>query len=129
MCRATPKVSVSKFPQAAANKQLSAIGATIRKLFVDRRGAGFANIPNYNQIYEAPLPARNKRVKLHLLLDADSVELFGNQGEAVISAKTLLDPHGALDLELFAAEGEAKLVSLKIYPLHRVWRSDEESPC
>ena len=122
----TAKTFGFKIPAGGGEHTVVGYRPADQKMFVDRRAAGFANIGDYNNLYEAPLPARDKRVKLRLLLDADSVELFGNGGEAIISAKALLDPNRD-SIELFADAGEAKLVALKIYPLHSVWRSDEES--
>lgn len=115
-----------KFPAGGGEQTLVGYHANGQKMFVDRRGAGFNNIANYNGLYEAPLPARNNRVKLHLFLDHDSIELFGNEGETIISAKALLDPNRD-GLELFADGGDTKLRSLKIYPLKSVWRDESEA--
>ena len=110
-----------KVPKGGGTQTVVGYDNAAQQMFIDRRGAGFATIPHFNELYQAPLPASHGRVKLRLFLDWSSVELFGNDGEAVITAQTLADPQRG-GLELFAIGGAAKLVALKIYPLKSVWR-------
>ena len=91
-----------------------------KKMYVDRTKAGFAEIPQFNEIMEAPLAMQSGRIKLHLYLDHMSAELFGNDGLQVLTANILPDPD-ANTLELFSEGGDARVVTLKIWPMKRVW--------
>jgi sucrose-6-phosphate hydrolase SacC (GH32 family) len=93
-------------------------------MFVDRRQAGFSEIAGYAELHAAPLAPRGGRVKLRLLVDHSSIELFGGDGEAVITETMLPDPVRA-GLQAFSTGGSVRLVSLDIYPLGSIWRSDD----
>jgi len=69
----------------------------------------------------AQLPMKAGRIKIRILVDRTSLEVFGNDGEAVIPACFLPD-ESAPSLELFAAGGTAKLALLEIYPMRSAWR-------
>ncbi len=66
------------------------------------------------------VPPENGQLRLHILVDRSSVEIFTNQGEKVMSALTFPgeDQKG---IELFATEGKALLASLKAWELHSIW--------
>ncbi len=66
------------------------------------------------------VPPENGQLRLHILVDQSSVEVFTNQGEKVMSALTFPgeDQKG---IELFTSEGKALLVSLKAWELHSIW--------
>jgi fructan beta-fructosidase len=66
-----------------------------------------------------PMGLQAGRLTLRVLVDRASVEVFGNQGEAVIPSCFLPDP--SQGIEAFAAGGPARLVSLGIYPLKSIW--------
>lgn len=72
-----------------------------------------------NDRWSTRLGLRNGRLGLRILLDRTSVEVFGNGGEAVIPGCFL--PQADKGIELFAAGGAAKVVSLAIYPLRSIW--------
>jgi fructan beta-fructosidase len=114
-----------KVPKGGGEQTAIGYSVTDESLFVDRRNAGFAKVAHYNEIYEALMPPQNQRVKLRVFIDAESVEVFGNDGAAVITANILPDPQRE-GLEIFATGGEAKLVSLEIYMLKNVWREEKE---
>jgi len=67
------------------------------------------------------LRLKDGRLKLRILVDRASVEVFGNDGEAVIPSCFL--PSEATSLEFYATGGAAKLVSLAVYPMKSAWRS------
>jgi sucrose-6-phosphate hydrolase SacC (GH32 family) len=86
-------------------------------LFVDRMESG--EISFYDTFpgrHGAPLAPSNGTVFLHIFVDACSVEVFGNDGAAVITS--LIFPRAALaQLEVYAAGGAVQLVSLDVYYL------------
>jgi|GEM_PF-504864 len=93
------------------------------QVFVDRRKSGRTKINNFANIYKAPLQPKSGVIKMHIFVDWSSIELFCNDGERVITCD-LLPPPEADGLELYSMGGKVKLVSLTIYPLKSIWRSD-----
>ena len=80
------------------------------KLSVDRRRAGTVEFnPKFPAIVEAPLSAGNS-LRLHLLFDRDSVELFAEDGLVTITTLFFPSP-GPLHLQ-FAEEG-GELANIK----------------
>ena len=69
----------------------------------------------------ADLSPRNDRIRIRILVDRTSVEVFGNDGEVVIPCCFLPDGTNPR-LEMFAHEGAAQIVSMKVYPLKSIWR-------
>lgn len=67
------------------------------------------------------LQLNNGRFTVRILVDRASIEVFGNEGEAVIPSCFL--PDDTKGIELFANGGAAKAVSLSIYPLRSIWTS------
>ncbi|MCX5673194.1 MAG: glycoside hydrolase family 32 protein [Planctomycetota bacterium] len=68
----------------------------------------------------APLPPEKGRIRLQVLLDRTSIEVFGNDG--LISMPTCFLPDLAnRSLGLYAVGGEAKIVSLEVYELKSAW--------
>lgn len=90
-------------------------------LFVDRRESGIVDFhPAFAGRHAGPLALENGRIRLHLLVDRSSVEVFGNHGETVITE--LVFPDSASDrVEVFATGGDCRLVSCEIWPLRSAW--------
>jgi len=71
-----------------------------------------------------PLPLRNGRVRLRVLVDRTSLEVFGNGGELSMTS-CFLPRQRQRTLAVYAEGGEARLVSLVARPLRAAWeRSD-----
>jgi len=69
----------------------------------------------------AALSPENARIKLHLLVDRTSVEVFGNDGRLSMSSCFLPQPTNT-SWGLFSTGGTAKVMSLKVYRLKSAWR-------
>ena len=108
-----------KVPKGGSDQTIIGYRIAEGKMFVTR--SGYPDNKKFDRTDIAPLPAVGGIVKLHLYLDTSSVEVFGNDGAAVITEGILPDPKRE-GLELFAEGGEVKLVSLKAWPLQSVWR-------
>ena len=90
-------------------------------LFVNRLHSGNVDFhAEFPGVYQAPLPMVESRVKLHIFIDRSSVEVFGNDGEKAITAQVFPDEDSD-GLELYAQDGDVKLVSLAVYPLESAW--------
>lgn len=76
------------------------------------------------QGYTAPMTADPKRVRLELLVDRTSIEAFGNDGEASVSACFL--PSDDLLAVKCTKEG-LKAVSVDVYELESIWQGTPQA--
>lgn len=96
------------------------------EMFVNRTHAGNAHFsPFFPGEYRGSLFPRDKRIKLHLFVDRSSVEVFGNDGERVITSLIFPSPESR-NVELYANNGTVKLISMSIYHLTSVWRENKK---
>jgi sucrose-6-phosphate hydrolase SacC (GH32 family) len=90
-------------------------------VFVDRAhsvNAGFQ--PGFPGVYSAPLTNRAGKVKLHVFVDACSVEVFVNDGEQVFTA--LIYPSAdSRGVEFFSPASGATISSLDVWKLKSSW--------
>ncbi|MEU1799476.1 glycoside hydrolase family 32 protein [Streptomyces sp. NPDC019937] len=95
---------------------------TTQELYVDRgrSGAGDFN-STFPGVQTAPLKPKNGQVKLRILVDWSSVEVFGGSGEAVITDQIFPDP-ASTGVEVFAEGGTATLDHLRAWQLKSIWR-------
>jgi fructan beta-fructosidase len=104
--------------------------ARSKKLSVDRTKSGNVSFhPAVPGRHTAPLePDKAGRIRLQILLDSCSVEVFGNDGEVAIT--DLVFPNASSDeVELFSKGGSCTLSSLKVSSLRCVWkRAPEQMP-
>jgi len=93
-------------------------------LFVDRTASGLTSFsPSFPGRHEAPLPRAHGSIKIHLFVDWSSVEVFGNDGEAVITDLIFPDVDDS-GLELYTCGGAVTLRSLDVYPVMSIWERD-----
>ncbi|MDX2677048.1 GH32 C-terminal domain-containing protein [Streptomyces sp. NY05-11A] len=91
---------------------------TTQELYVDRAHSGAVDFNStFPGVQSAPLKARNGKVRLRILVDWSSVEVFGGSGEAVITDQIFPDP-ASQGVQVFAENGSVKLDQA------RVWRLD-----
>ncbi len=87
------------------------------ELFVDRRRSGRVGFSaEFAGRHGGPLALDQGRLRLQVLVDRSSVEVFGNDGLAVISERIFPDPR-SLGVAAYAEGGEARLVSIEAWPL------------
>ena len=88
-----------------------------QNLFVDRRQSGSTDFsPDFPGKHSGALPLEDGRVRLHIFVDACSVEVFGNDGRTVIT-DLIFPPSGAEGVELFAEGGAVLVHSLEMWRL------------
>jgi fructan beta-fructosidase len=86
-------------------------------LFIDCTVSEMGNKSRKNLLQVAPMKAANGVVKLQVLVDNSSLEVFGNDGEKVIS--TMMYPDiNATNLSVFA-EGNAVIKNMKIWDFNQ----------
>jgi fructan beta-fructosidase len=93
-----------------------------QKLFIDRENSGETSFnPFFACNHAVILEPKQNRIKMHIFVDWSSVEVFANNGELVMT--DLIFPNSTSEgLELFAVDGNAKLLSLNFYHLKSSWR-------
>lgn len=99
--------------------------AITQSLFIDRTNCtDFRSDSVFNKKFptkiEAPLVLKKGMLKLHILVDQSSVELFANDGEITMSATTF-PGEGQTGLQLFS-DGNAILTNLKAWELSSIWK-------
>ncbi|MNO32667.1 Levanase precursor [compost metagenome] len=107
-------------------KQKTVVGYKVGegRLFVDRSASGVTDFSRlFSTRHETALTAENKRIKLRILVDESSVEVFGNGGKAVFSEVIFPDP-ASRAMSFYTRGGMVKVVSLKVNKLRPVWNSD-----
>jgi fructan beta-fructosidase len=106
------------------DKEATVIGVDRQRgqAFVDRRQSGNVRFhQKFSGLYEAPLPVRDVRVKLHVFVDASSVEVFVNDGERVFTS--LVFPSAASrGVEFFGSATSSKITALDVWTLKSIWR-------
>ncbi len=91
-------------------------------LFVDRTKSGETDFhPAFAGKHKAPLKPVDGMIKLHIFVDASSIEVFADDGATVLTDRIFPDP-GSVDVHAFAHGGKAKLTGLKAWKLNSVWR-------
>lgn len=105
------------------DNEATVIGCDIRRneLFVDRTQSGeVAFDSTFASVSRAPLPASDNRVRLQVLVDRSSVEVFAEGGKMSITNRIFPSPDSD-GIELFSEGGSTRLVSLNIWRLHSAW--------
>ncbi|WP_207434824.1 glycoside hydrolase family 32 protein [Sabulibacter ruber] len=98
---------------------------TTSSLTVDRTNCtDFASNQEFNQKFplkwQAPVIPIHHQLRLHILVDQSSVEIFTNQGEVVVSALTF-PAESQTGIELFAENGKVTVLDLKAWELSSIW--------
>jgi fructan beta-fructosidase len=103
-------------------KEKTTVGYIVseEELYVDRRNSGFDEFSKiFPGISKGPLKNRSNTIKLHIYIDKCSIEVFGNNGETVLSSKIYPDS-SSLGIELFSNNGKVKVKSLDMWELDSI---------
>lgn len=68
----------------------------------------------------APCKSKNGKIKLRLLVDRTSIEIFINEGEYYMPVGSIPDDNN-MSLKVFAEGGEAQIIKLEINELNSAW--------
>jgi fructan beta-fructosidase len=110
------------FKIRAGNNEETVVGydAVNGSVFVDRSKSGEDDFhENFGQRNDAPARLLDGKVKLHIFVDWSSVEVFVNNGEAVLTNRIFPDPDSQ-DIILYSEGGNATLLSLDFWPLRSI---------
>lgn len=69
---------------------------------------------------QAPLAPDHGRIRLRILLDRGSIEIFGSDGRVAMSVAAIPDEHNR-SIEIFARGDSAKIVTLDVSEMNSVW--------
>lgn len=120
----SPK-TISGVRLATGKQNVFVIGydATQQKLFIDRssctNNSFNKSFPALSQ-YEVSLVPVNGKIKLRLFFDKSIIEIFANDGVAVMTAQLFPDEKDN-GVELFSDGGTTKFVSLNLWNMRPVW--------
>jgi fructan beta-fructosidase len=95
-------------------------GVADQRLSLDRRKSGAVDFsPSFSGVHAAPLKTEG-HLRLQVVVDWSSVEVFANDGAVVITDQIFPDPSGD-HVSLFVRGGSARIRHLAIYELVSVW--------
>jgi sucrose-6-phosphate hydrolase SacC (GH32 family) len=90
------------------------------RLRLDRTASGRADFhAKFPGVHEGPLRLVDGRLRLHLLLDTSSLEVFAADGETVLTS--LILPTGPRRDWRLSADGAGRVHSLELRPLRSIW--------
>ncbi|MFJ4202919.1 GH32 C-terminal domain-containing protein [Streptomyces sviceus] len=90
---------------------------TTQELYVDRTRSGATDFSSaFPGVQRAPLKALDGKVRLRILVDQSSVEVFGGSGEAVITDQIFPHPDSQ-GVRVFAENGSVKLDRARVWHL------------
>jgi fructan beta-fructosidase len=88
-----------------------------RRMFLDRSRSGNTSFnKTFPEVHQAPVAIRDGKLKLHLFIDACSIELFVNDGELVFT-DLVFPARTSRQIELFSRASLARVRSLEMWPL------------
>lgn len=91
-------------------------------LSVNRSHSGNVSFnENFRRINSAELKPADNKIKLHIFVDASSVEVFVNDGEVSMTSLIFPDPKSK-GIELYSVGGDTKLIKLEFYKLRSSWQ-------
>ena len=95
--------------------------ASTNMLMIDRRKAGTGPSYYFQRFTQTPpLPIVDGKVKLHIFVDRNTLELFAN--DYTVAGSTLIYPPSDCDgVEVFATNGST-VANVEIYPLKSIWK-------
>jgi len=117
--------SIAGVHLAVGKQNVFTIGyhASSQKLFVDRSGCSnnsfnknFASLSRY----ETSLVPLNGQIKLHVFFDHSIVEVFANNGVAVLTTQIFPDENDD-GVELFSEGGTTKFEAVRLWKLKSAW--------
>ncbi len=107
----------------AAGGHYTSVGydRTQKKLFVDRRQSGLTGFSSdFPAEVDAPLNIEAGSLKLDVLVDRNSVEVFANNGQVTMTM-LVFPPSGANGVEVFEKDGRIAKASVRMWKVESIW--------
>ncbi|WP_347553177.1 GH32 C-terminal domain-containing protein (plasmid) [Pseudalkalibacillus hwajinpoensis] len=94
------------------------------QIFVDRSESGRTDFSNkFTTTHATELQPQNQRIKLNILVDNGSIEVFANNGETVFSDLIFPDSTSR-GVSFYTEGGNVQIISLKVHSLEDIWDRD-----
>jgi len=94
------------------------------ELFVDRTQSGESTFHERFAVkHSGPLSVDNGTIELRIYVDASSVEVFGGDGETVLTERIFPDPQST-GISVYSNDGNAKFQKLDVWSLKSVWHDN-----
>ncbi len=119
----TPNAESSGVRVCAGEDEFTEIGydRSINAVYVDRTRSGMVDFdPRFAGRHAAPVSLDNGTVSLTIFVDRSSVEVFINDGQAVISDR-IFPSEASTGIELFTRDGSAQFSDVRAWRLKSVW--------
>ncbi|NBB76637.1 MAG: hypothetical protein GVY02_04590 [Bacteroidetes bacterium] len=88
---------------------------------MDRTNSGEdAFYEDFERRFDAPAELRNGKVRINIFVDWSSVEVFINDGDAVITSRIFPDPEST-GVSLFSEGGQAAIEYFEFWPMGSIW--------
>ena len=98
---------------------------TTGEVYIDRTASGQVDFdPTFPGIQRAPLPLTCGLLRLHVLIDASSVEVYAQNahGSTVVLTDQVFPDPSATGVDLFAENGTATLNHMQAWQLNSIWQ-------
>ena len=108
--------------KGSVNETLIGYDKTKKTLYIDRSRSGDISFAkNFGKRYEAPLSLTGNRIRLQLYFDKSIIEVFANDGEAVMTAQIF--PTAADNkVQLYSNGGPARFTGLEYWAMESIWK-------
>ncbi|MDP4276105.1 MAG: GH32 C-terminal domain-containing protein [Bacteroidota bacterium] len=99
---------------------------TTKTICIDRGTSGIIPNNNFLSTYSQKVdPASDGKIKMHIFVDWSTIEVFVNDGEA--AGVAYIFPDAASNNASVYTEGGKAVVTMKEYPLKRIWSDSGET--
>ena len=106
-----------EFSNGMNEKLIVGYDAAKKQLFVDRRKSGIVSFsPDFPVVATAPCLLEKHQLKLHILLDAASIEVFAQNGKSVLT-DIFFPTKPYNQLSLFAEKEKASVSNVIVWKL------------
>ena len=98
-------------------REETVVGVDRERIWIDRSKSGNVMFhPKFSGVQSAPLKSPEKYAKLHLFIDACSLEVFVNDGQQVLTNLTFPSPDSR-GIEFFGEIQRANIRALEVWPI------------
>ena len=103
------------------NKVVLGYNAATSNVYLDRTTSGNVSFSSsFPNVVAAPFSTQSGYIKFHVFIDQSSIEVFVNDGQAVLTSLIFPNPT-SLGIQLFSVNGTTTLRSLNAWPLASIW--------
>lgn len=106
-----------KLAQGQTTETVVGYDVSSQQVYIDRSKSGIVGFKdNFASNDKAPLQAENGKIKLQILLDNCSVEVFANNGKVAIT-DLIFPAKDSKGISLFAKKGKVKITNLTVWEM------------